>query len=94
MVERRVVSRLSELLAAKARREGRGRISIAQVCEETGLARTTVDGYAHNTVTRYDAPVLLALCDYLGCEPGDLLVIEEVVSNHDERSSPPSMKME
>jgi len=67
-----------ELLAAKARREGRGRITISQVCEETKLARATVDGYVHNTITRYDAHVIQMLCDYLDCKPGDLLVIEEV----------------
>lgn len=78
MAERRVTNRFMELLAAKARREGHKRISIAQVCVDTGLARATVDGYAHNTIQRFDAPVIMTLCDYLGCTPGDLLVIEEV----------------
>jgi len=75
---RRIANRFMELLAAKARREGRGRITISQVCEETNLARATVDGYVHNTITRYDAHVIQNLCDYLGCQPGDLLVMEEV----------------
>lgn len=76
--QRRITNRFMELLAAKARRENRGRISIAQVIEETGLARGTVDGYVHNTITRYDAHVIQMLCDYLDCKPGDLLVMEEV----------------
>ena len=78
MAQRRITNRFMELLAAKARREGRGKISISQVIEETGLSRGTVDGYVHNTITRYDAHVILALCDYLGCQPGDLLVREEL----------------
>lgn len=78
MHRRKIANRFMELLAAKARREGRGRITISQVCEETKLARATVDGYVHNTITRYDAHVLQNLCDYLGCQPGDLLVIDDV----------------
>ena len=75
MAEKRVVNRFAELLAAKARREDR-RITIQDVVEETGLARGTVDNYTHNTVSRFDAPVIKALCDYLGCEPGDLIIME------------------
>ena len=78
MTRRRLTNRFSELLAAKARREGRGRISIAEVVKETGLARNTVDGYVHNTSSRYDAPVILALCDYLGCSPAEFFVVEQV----------------
>ncbi|MBK9751829.1 MAG: helix-turn-helix transcriptional regulator [Chloroflexi bacterium] len=75
---RQVLSnRFTELLAIKARREKR-RISQREVARETGLAKRTVDSYARNEVTRYDAPVVLALCNYLGCDAGELLVIEDV----------------
>ncbi len=78
MLRRKITNRFMELLAAKARREGRGKIPISQVCIDTGLHRATVDGYVHNTITRYDAHVIQILCDYLNCKPGDLLVMEEV----------------
>jgi DNA-binding Xre family transcriptional regulator len=78
MKTRRVMSRFSELLAAKARSEGGRRISAHEVHRQTGLARGTIDAYINNTITRFDAPVILTLCDYLDCSPGDLLVIEEV----------------
>lgn len=82
MPQRRVTNRFMELLAAKIRREGR-KITITEVVETTGLARATVDGYVHNTITRYDAHVIKVLCDYFACQPGDLLVIEEVEGQHE-----------
>lgn len=85
MAKRVVVNRFAELLAAKARREGRGKISRGEVSQATGLAMATIDTYARNEVTRFDAQVIKALCDYFECEPGDLLVLEEV----DEPSSEP-----
>ena len=72
----RIKNRFMELLAAKARREGRGRIPISRVVEATELARATIDGYVHNTITRYDAHVIQTLCEYLNCTPGDLIIIE------------------
>jgi len=77
MVNRVLVNRFKELLAVKERREKR-KISQREVARETGLTKRTVDSYAKNSLTRYDAPIVLKLCNYLGCTPGDLLVIEEV----------------
>lgn len=88
MAERRVVTRLGELLAAKARREGKPRIKPQEVQDATGLSRNTIDNYLHNTLTRFDAPVLLQLCDYFECTPGDLLVIEEVETPESEAAFP------
>jgi DNA-binding Xre family transcriptional regulator len=75
----RIVSRFSELLAIKARREGR-KISKRQVGIETNLPKKTIDRYANNHVTRFDESSVLALCKYLDCNVGDLLVIEEIES--------------
>jgi putative transcriptional regulator len=72
-----LANRFSELLAIKSRQEGR-RISRREVCEATGLSRSAIDSYARNAVTRFDAPIVLALCTYFECEPGELLIIEEV----------------
>jgi len=80
---KRVLNRFRELLAIKERREGRY-ISQRTVAEETGLAKTTVDRYARNEVSRYDEDVILTLCNYLGCDVSDLLVIEEVPNGGDE----------
>ena len=59
------------LLAAKRAQEKRN-ISIAEVARESGVARITLQGWANNTVTRFDAPVINALCKYFDCQPGDL----------------------
>ncbi|MBL1136877.1 MAG: helix-turn-helix transcriptional regulator [Chloroflexi bacterium] len=49
------------------------------VAEETGISLSSIQAYANNTVTRFDADKLAILCEYLGCEIGDLLVLDEVV---------------
>lgn len=77
----RIVNRYQELLAVKERREGR-RITQRTAAAETGLTTTTIGHYARNEVSRYDEPIVLAMCNYLGCTVGEFLVIEEV--NEDE----------
>lgn len=77
MVKMQIINRFKELLAIKERRERRS-ISQREVSRELGLAKTTVDSYARNEITRFDADVVIALCNYLGCSVGDFLVIEEV----------------
>jgi Predicted transcriptional regulator len=84
---KRVRNRFHELLARKARHEGR-RISQRTAADETGLAKATIDRYARNDVTRYDEPILLVLCDYLKCSVSDLLVIEEVAVEGNGDESP------
>jgi putative transcriptional regulator len=49
-------------------------ISISEVARETGIARKTLQAWAHNQITRYDAPVIEGLCNYFNCNPGDLIV--------------------
>lgn len=72
-------NRVAELVAIKARREGRT-IRKMTLVEETGLNRGTVDTWLANEVTRYDADVMLAWCNYLDCAIADLFVVEEVDS--------------
>ncbi len=71
-----VQNRFSELLARKERREKRS-ISRRQVAHETGLSLSSVQNWATNLVTRYDAEHILVFCQYLDCSPGDLLIIED-----------------
>jgi transcriptional regulator with XRE-family HTH domain len=73
----RIVNRYQELLARKERHEGR-RITQRTAAEETGLTTVTIGRYARNEVSRYDEPILLILCNYLGCTIGEFLVMEDV----------------
>jgi putative transcriptional regulator len=68
----RIVNRFRILLAEKETREKR-HIPLTEVQRETGIAWTTLQAWANNEVQRFDAPVMAALCEYLGCEVGDLL---------------------
>ena len=47
------------------------------VQRETGIAWSTLNSWANNQLTRYDAPVIMALCEYFDCQVGDLLVYEK-----------------
>lgn len=76
-MKQRIVNRFQELLAVKGRREAR-RISQRTAAEEMGLTQVTIGRYARNEVSRYDEPIVLAMCNYLGCTVGDFLVIEEI----------------
>jgi DNA-binding Xre family transcriptional regulator len=72
-----VQNRFGELLARKERKEGRS-ISRRQVAQETRIGLSSVQNWAANTVTRYDALQIATFCEYLNCTVGELLVIEEV----------------
>ena len=77
----KVANRFRMLLAEKATREQHG-IAINDVQRETGIAWSTLNSWANNHVTRYDAPVIGALCEYFDCQVGDLLVFEKENSLH------------
>jgi putative transcriptional regulator len=64
-------NRFGVLLAEREAREKR-RISVAEVSRETGIGQRTLLQWAHNTIARFDASVIEALCSYFDCEPGDL----------------------
>ncbi|QPC81088.1 helix-turn-helix transcriptional regulator [Phototrophicus methaneseepsis] len=76
-MERIVVNRTKELLAIKSRREQR-RITIRDIESETGLDKSVVHRWLQNEVRRIDLHVLEGWCNYLDCEPGDILVRETV----------------
>jgi putative transcriptional regulator len=52
-------------------------IPLTEVERETGVTRKTLQQWSNNTVTRFDAPVIDALCKYFDCQPGDLLTRAE-----------------
>lgn len=64
-------NRFGILLAEKRIKEKR-RIAISEVAKETGISRQSLQAWENNTVTRFDVPVMDALCAYFGCGPGDL----------------------
>jgi len=64
-------NRFGILLAEKRMKEKRN-ISLAEVADETGISRPALYAWSNNTVTRFDLPVMDALCKYFGVLPGDL----------------------
>ena len=72
----KVYNRFRILLAEKATKQ-RQSIALSDVQRETGVAWSTLNSWANNQVTRYDAPVIQALCDYFNCRVGDLFIYEK-----------------
>lgn len=70
---------LKVLLAQKEMRDGRT-ISLRKAAFETGVREYTVYGFANNTLREYPADAVAKLCEYLGCEVGDFLKLQEVAA--------------
>lgn len=51
--------------------------SLKEGQRQTGIAWGKLCSWANNRVACFDAPVIEALCDYLDCEVGDLIVFEQ-----------------
>lgn len=75
-----MISKLPELLAQKARAEGRDAISGREIIAATGLTWRKV--YPLLDPARRDWSVtaddMARLCTYLHCTPGELFVVEDV----------------
>jgi DNA-binding Xre family transcriptional regulator len=71
-----VKSNFLYLLAEKQRHAGRS-ISLRAVARDTGLNDYTVRGFAYNSLSEYPKNAIQALCNYFGCDVGDLLKMEE-----------------
>ena len=71
-----IINRFRVLLAEKEQREKR-RIPLTEVAKETQISWKTLQGWANNDVSRFDAEKIEALCNYLDCNIGDLLVYEK-----------------
>jgi DNA-binding Xre family transcriptional regulator len=81
-----VQNRFTELLARKGRKEGRS-ITRRKVAEETGIGLSSVQNWAANQVTRYDALQIAVFCEYLNCTPGELLILEEVPNDEGQQKT-------
>lgn len=62
--------RLEELLMERG-------LSKKKVCSALDMERTNFNRYYRDEFQRIDANLLLKLCDYFGCEVGDLFEIRE-----------------
>lgn len=62
--------RLEELLTERG-------LSKKKVCSALDMERTNFNRYYRDEFQRIDANLLLKLCDYFGCEVGDLFEIRE-----------------
>lgn len=69
-------SNLAVILAERQKRDGK-RTSVRSIAIKTGLPESTVRGFANDTLREYPKHALIALCNYLDCTPGDLLVLSE-----------------
>lgn len=67
---------LTLLLLKKARKERR-RISLRKAAAETGINPYTMYAIANDTIKEYSKDVVVKLCEYLSCDIGDLLTLEE-----------------
>lgn len=68
-------NRFFRLLSAKEQQEGR-RITQTEVAETLGIAIHTVGRWMRNDVTKFESPIIERMCEYFGCEVGDLLYLE------------------
>lgn len=65
------------VLLAERQKQARKRISLRSISRATGIPEYTVRGFANDTLSEYPRKAITALCNYLQCTPGDLLVLEE-----------------
>lgn len=68
-------SHLAILVARKSMREKR-RYGIRTIVEETGASRSAVERLLRNTIKNVPLDDLAKLCEWLQCEPGDILRLE------------------
>ena len=76
----KIVNKLRVLLAKKAEREQKN-IPLREVERQTNIPWTSLQSWANNRVVRFDAKSIMALCDYLECDVGDLLIYHREVTD-------------
>ena len=72
-----VNSHLAILVARKSMREKR-RYGIRTIVEETGASRSAIERLLKNTIKNVPLDDLGKLCEWLQCEPGDILRLETI----------------
>lgn len=65
-------NRFKILLAQKELQDGQ-KYTYDDIRQLTGISPTTLSNYAQGTVTRFDEPTLVALCNFFECELAELI---------------------
>lgn len=72
-----IKNRFRELLLEKAAQAERRNIPLLEVARETNLTTKTLYAWDDNSISRYDASSIEALCNYFNCDLCDLLVLQK-----------------
>lgn len=64
------------ILVAQRELRERRRIGIRVIVEESGASRSAVERLLNNTIKQVPLDDLAMLCEWLKCEPGDILRLE------------------
>ena len=83
-----VNNRFAVLLAEKRIKERRN-ISLQEVSKKTGVSRRALYAWENNRVNRFDVPVIDALCEYFGINPGELF---HYIPNEKPKATPRKVK--
>jgi DNA-binding Xre family transcriptional regulator len=75
MKKRILKNRLLELIQERERKINR-RIKLKDLASFVGVTNHTVTSWIRNDVRKYEAHIVEGLCDYFGCDVGDLLYFE------------------
>lgn len=70
-----VLNRFKTLLRQKQANDDR-EITLEEIAKEIGVSRDTLSRYAGQKITRYDSPIVEAICRYFGVDVGDFLYLE------------------
>lgn len=68
--------RIDELMKEKSQRVGY-RITQQILSDAVNVSQGTLSRWIGNKIDRLELDILVKLCDYFECEPGDLIVIRE-----------------
>lgn len=68
-----IYNKLKILIAEKEFHENR-KLTYRTIAQETGVSKTTLSLYMRQEVKSIDLGTLEAFCQYLNCQPGDLLL--------------------
>ena len=68
-----IQTRLKELIAARSRQQRR-RITYKDIHEATGVSTNTLFKLANDKAAMVGFSVIDRLCEFLECQPGDLLI--------------------
>lgn len=77
MKQRVVRNRVLELMQVKELKLRR-RIKQKDIANFIGISEATIMHWIRNETSRFDANIIVGLCDYFDCDISDLLYFEEV----------------